>query len=101
MQEARTVAKSIRRAVRGEAALPFAYVDKGQLATIGRIRAIAMVGRVHLSGFAAWMAWLVVHIFYLIGFKNRIVVMIVWAWSYLTYRRGSRLIVTPMASRLR
>jgi NADH dehydrogenase len=95
MQEARTVAKSIRRALRGEAALPFAYVDKGQLATIGRVRAIAMVGRVHLSGFVAWMTWLFVHIFYLIGFKNRVVVMIVWAWSYLTYRRGSRLIVTP------
>jgi len=95
MQQARTVARSIRRGLRGEAPLPFAYVDKGQLATIGRVRAIAMVGRIHLSGFVAWMAWLLVHIFYLIGFKNRVVVMIVWAWSYLTYRRGSRLIVTP------
>jgi NADH dehydrogenase len=77
--------------------LPFTYLDKGQLATIGRIRAIAQLGRVHLSGFVAWMAWLLVHIFYLIGFKNRVVVMIVWAWSYLTYRRGSRLIVAPRA----
>jgi NADH dehydrogenase len=95
MQQARTVARSIRRAVQGKSAVPFAYVDKGQMATIGRIRAIAQMGRVHLSGFIAWVTWLLVHIFYLIGFKNRIVVMIVWGWSYLTYRRGSRLIVTP------
>jgi NADH:ubiquinone reductase (H+-translocating) len=101
MQQARTVARSIRRAVEGKSAVPFAYVDKGQLATIGRIRAIAQLGRVRLAGFIAWMAWLLVHIFYLIGFKNRIVVMIVWAWSYLTYRRGSRLIVArPAESRL-
>ncbi len=62
---------------------------------MGRSRAIAQMGRLHLSGFPAWMAWLLVHIFYLIGFKNRVVVMIVWAWSYFTYRRGSRLIILP------
>ncbi len=94
MQQARTVAKSIRGALEGKPAVVFSYVDKGQLATIGRVRAIAQLARVHLSGFVAWMTWLLVHIFYLIGFKNRIVVMVVWAWSYLTYRRGSRLIVS-------
>jgi NADH dehydrogenase len=92
MQEARAVAKSIRRAVAGDPSLPFEYFDKGSLATIGRRRAGATLGRVHLSGFLAWMTWLVVHIFYLIGFKNRIVVLIIWAWSYATYRRGARLV---------
>lgn len=93
MQQARTAARSIRRLLAGKEALPFEYFDKGSLATIGRSRAIAMVDRMHLSGFLAWMAWLFVHIFYLIGFKNRVVVMITWAWSYLTYKRGARLVV--------
>jgi NADH dehydrogenase len=92
MQEARTVAKSIRRLFEGKRSLEFEYFDKGSMATIGRSRAIAQINRIHLSGFVAWMAWLIVHIWYLIGFKNRLVVMIVWAWSYLTYRRGARLI---------
>ncbi len=95
MQEARAVAKSIGRIVAGKEPLPFRYVDKGELATVGRSRAIALIGRLHLSGFIAWVTWLFVHIFYLIGFKNRVVVMIVWAWSYITYRRGSRLIMMP------
>jgi NADH dehydrogenase len=92
MQEARAVAESIQRTIAGKDRAPFKYFDKGSMATIGRSRAIAVVNRLHLSGFVAWMAWLVVHIFYLIGFKNRLVVMIVWGWSYLTYRRGARLI---------
>ena len=93
MQQARAVAKSIRRLVAGKEAVPFAYFDKGSLATIGRSRAIAMVDRVHLTGFIAWLAWLFVHILYLIGFKNRLVVMITWAWSYVTYKRGARLVL--------
>lgn len=92
MQEARAVARSIRRLIAGEETTPFRYVDKGSMATIGRRRAIAMVKRLHLSGLIAWLAWLLVHIWYLIGFKNRIVVMVNWAWSYMTYRRGARLI---------
>jgi NADH:ubiquinone reductase (H+-translocating) len=92
MQEARTVAKSIRRALVGRDTLSFRYFDKGSMATIGRRRAIAMLDRMHLSGFLAWMAWLLVHIWYLIGFRNRLVVLITWAWSYVTYRRGARLI---------
>ena len=92
MQQARAVAESIRRTIDGKDRAAFKYVDKGSMATIGRSRAIAAVKRMHLSGFAAWMAWLLVHIWYLIGFKNRLVVMIVWAWSYMTYRRGARLI---------
>jgi NADH:ubiquinone reductase (H+-translocating) len=95
MQQARAVAAAIGRAVasgRETGGPPFEYVDEGSMATIGRSRAVVRVRGVHLSGFIAWLAWLVVHIWYLIGFKNRLVVMIVWAWSYLTYRRGARLI---------
>ncbi len=92
MQQARCVARSIRRAIVGKDTVKFVYFDKGSMATIGRSRAIAMVQRMHLSGFLAWMAWLVVHIWYLIGFRNRLVVMLTWAWSYFTYRRGARLI---------
>jgi NADH dehydrogenase len=92
MQEARAVARSIERTLAGKEAGAFHYVDKGSMATIGRSRAIAMMRKVHLSGWIAWLAWLLVHIWYLIGFKNRLVVMINWAWSYVTYRRGARLI---------
>lgn len=92
MQQARTVAKSIRRALLGRDTLAFSYFDKGSMATIGRRRAIAMVDRMHMSGFLAWLAWLFVHIWYLIGYRNRLVVMINWAWSYFTYQRGARLI---------
>jgi NADH dehydrogenase len=73
------------------------------MATIGRSRAVAMMDRLHLTGFLAWLAWLLVHIWYLIGFKNRVVVLIIWAWSYFTYRRGARIITrhtAPDASRL-
>jgi NADH dehydrogenase len=67
-------------------------VDKGSLATIGRAAAIAQFGKLHISGYFAWLAWLFVHVFFLIGFRNRLIVMIQWAWSYLTYERGARLI---------
>ena len=70
----------------------FHYHDKGSLATIGRAAAIAQFGKIHISGFPAWLAWLFVHILFLIGFQNRILVFIQWAWSYFTYERGARLI---------
>ncbi|MCK6547674.1 NAD(P)/FAD-dependent oxidoreductase [Myxococcota bacterium] len=92
MQQARAVAKNIVRSIRGAPREAFRYVDKGTMATIGRSRAIAQVGRLRLSGWLAWMAWLVVHVWYLIGFRNRLFVMMDWAWSYFTYKRGARLI---------
>src|SRR5580700_9086584 len=96
IQEGRYVAKLIRREIRGdkEAAprAPFHYFDKGSLATIGRSAAIAQFGRIHISGFIAWLSWLFVHIFFLIGFRNRVLVFIQWAWSYFTYERSARLI---------
>ena len=70
----------------------FHYWDKGSLATIGRAAAVADFGKFHISGFLAWLSWLFIHIFFLIGFRNRILVFIQWAWSYFTYERGARLI---------
>jgi NADH dehydrogenase len=71
---------------------PFHYWDKGSLATIGRAAAVAQFGKIHISGYLAWLSWLFVHIFFLIGFRNRLLVFIQWAWSYVTYERGARLI---------
>ncbi len=71
---------------------PFHYYDKGSLATIGRAAAVAQFGKIHISGFMAWLAWLFIHILFLIGFRNRLLVFIQWAWSYFTYERGARLI---------
>jgi len=70
----------------------FHYHDKGSLATIGRSAAIAQFGKIHISGFIAWLAWLFIHILFLIGFRNRVLVFIQWAWSYFTYERSARLI---------
>lgn len=71
----------------------FHYIDKGQMATVGRSRAVGMFKGLEFHGFVAWMAWLFVHIYYLIGFRNRIFVLFNWAWTYLTFRRGARLII--------
>lgn len=92
MQMGRHVAANLERDRLGQARLPFVYVDKGSMATIGRNAAVTQIKRLHLTGFTAWMAWLVVHIFYLIGFRNRVVTLINWAWYYFAYRRGARLI---------
>jgi len=92
VQEGPHAAKNIVHAVRGEPHEPFHYSDKGILATIGRAAAVASFGRVRLSGLVAWLAWLFVHIFLLIGFRNRFLVLFSWAWTYVTYERGARLI---------
>ena len=75
---------------------PFRYIDKGNLATIGRARAVADVKGLHFGGFAAWVAWLVVHLLYLVGFQNRLLVLIRWAYSFVTRNRGARLITGPV-----
>ncbi len=92
IQMGRYAAAAILRALRGLTARPFRSRDKGSLATIGRASAVADFGRFTLSGYPAWLAWLVVHIFFLIGFRNRLLVIFEWAWTYLTYDRGARLI---------
>jgi len=86
-------ASNVLRAARGEPTVPFRYRDKGSLATIGRRRGVALIGRLRLSGLFAWLAWLGIHIFFLIGFRNRFVVLFTWAWAYFTYQRSARLIV--------
>jgi NADH dehydrogenase len=93
MQQGRFAARTIRDELAGRPRKKFHYVDKGQLATIGRSRAIAEVGKLQLGGFVAWMIWLFVHIYFLTGFKNRLLVVFQWGLSYLTYGRGARLIV--------
>jgi NADH dehydrogenase len=98
IQQGRFVAKLIREEVEANArhssrARPaFHYWDKGSLATIGRAAAVAQFGKIHISGYVAWLSWLFVHILFLIGFRNRLLVFIQWAWSYVTYERGARLI---------
>jgi NADH dehydrogenase len=93
MQMGVHAARNVARALRGEPLLPFRYRDKGSLATVGRRRAVALFRGLHLSGFVAWLAWLGIHIFFLIGFRNRLIVLFNWAWAYFTYDRGARLIV--------
>ncbi len=93
MQQGKYVARVIRQRLEGWAQVPpFRYKNKGNLATIGRSFAVADLGKIRLSGLIAWLAWVVVHIYYLIGFKNRLVVIMEWAWAYLTFQRGARLI---------
>ncbi|HUO83629.1 MAG TPA: NAD(P)/FAD-dependent oxidoreductase [Thermoanaerobaculia bacterium] len=92
IQEGKQAALAIRAALEGKPAPPFRYRDKGSLATIGRAAAVADFGWLRLSGYPAWLAWLFIHVLYLIGFRNRLLVMIQWAWAYLTWQRGARLI---------
>ena len=92
IQEGTHTAKNIERMIAGQPSLPFRYHDKGSLATIGRAAGVADFGRIKLSGFLAWSAWLGVHIFFLIGFRNRLLVILQWAWAYVTFQRGARLI---------
>jgi NADH dehydrogenase len=91
-QEGKLAARNVRRLIRGEETKPFRYRNKGDLATIGRSRAIADFGKVQITGRPAWLLWLVVHIMYLVGFRNRISVLVQWAYAYFTYQRGVRLI---------
>lgn len=92
MQMGRHAARNVERALRGEATRAFHYVDKGELATIGRHKAVANFGFFRVTGYAAWFFWLFVHILYLAGFRNRLSVLLQWAYMYVTYRRGVRLI---------
>ncbi|QDF01961.1 NAD(P)/FAD-dependent oxidoreductase [Myxococcus xanthus] len=92
MQMGRAVARNVLADLRGRPRTPFRYKDKGSMATIGKHRAIAETGRAKLTGFVAWVAWLFIHVWYLVGFKNRFGVFVTWVWSYLFSTRGARLI---------
>jgi NADH dehydrogenase len=92
MQQGRHAARNVKRLLAGDKSLPFNFFDKGQMATIGRRRAILQYKGLRLAGPLAWWGWVFVHIYYLIGFKNRLFVIIQWALAYMTWRRGARLV---------
>ena len=92
MQQGRSVARNILRVERGARPKPFRYVDKGTMATIGRSAAVAEIGPFKLKGLVGWLAWLFVHLYYIIGFRNRLLVLVEWAWDYFRYDRPIRLI---------
>jgi NADH dehydrogenase len=97
MQQGRYAARVISERLEGKTPGPFHYRDKGNLATIGRASAVADIHGLQLSGFLAWATWLLVHLFYLIGFQNRVLVLIRWSISFVTHGRGARLITAPVA----
>ena len=92
MQQGRYAARLVIARMRGETQKPFHYWDKGSLATIGRNRAVAIIGRFHFSGYLAWLIWLFVHLLYIVEFENRMLILFQWAYDYFTHNRGARLI---------
>jgi NADH dehydrogenase len=103
MQMARHVARIIDDELAGKqnTRTPFKYWDKGTMATIGRSKAVAQIGKIKMSGFSAWLAWLTLHLIFLIGFRNKVAVMLQWTYSYFAYKRGARIITNapPEAER--
>ncbi len=99
LQQGRAAARNVLHHLAGEPTDAFRYRDRGSMATIGRAAAVAVVGRLRLSGLPAWLAWLFVHIAFLIGFRNRFLVLFEWAWAYISWQRGARLITGPWRSR--
>ncbi len=95
IQMGKFAGRQVKRSLEGKPREAFHYWDKGTLATIGRSRAVADFGRIHVSGYFAWLSWLFIHLMFLIGFRNRILVMAEWAWAYVTYNHGARLITEP------
>ena len=92
MQQGRYVADLIKARLWGKPHTPFRYRDYGSMATIGRTHAVAMLGRLHFSGFFAWLVWLFVHLMYVVEFQNRLLVLVQWAWNYFSHNRAARLI---------
>ncbi len=101
MQQGRHAARNILRMIKNREPRPFRYWDKGSMATIGRNKAVADLNFVHLSGLPAWLVWLFVHIIFLVGFRNRVAVLFQWAWAYLTFNAGARLITRNFQSETR
>ena len=98
MQQGKYVAKLIKARLKNKTVQPFRYVDKGNLATIGRSRAVGQIGNLKVSGLFAWLIWLFVHLMYLVGFENRLLVFIQWAWNYFTWNRSARIITNVTAT---
>jgi NADH dehydrogenase len=99
LQQGRMAARNVLHRLAGEPTEAFRYRDRGSMATIGRAAAVAVVGRLRLWGLPAWLAWLFVHIAFLIGFRNRFLVLFQWAWAYVSWQRGARLITGPWRAR--
>ena len=102
-QMGRTAARNLLRRLRGEPTQAFRYIDYGNLATVGRKAAVVDlsvpgIGAVRFSGLLAWLFWLFAHIYFLIGFRNRLTVMVDWAWAYVTYERSARVVAEPPAA---
>lgn len=95
VQMGANLAKNFIRSLKGKEAQPFVYFDKGAMATIGRNKAVVDFRRFHLKGFLAWLSWMFIHLLYLVGFRNKLVVFVNWVWSYLTYDKGTRIIMRP------
>ncbi len=100
MQQGKYLAKSFNKVAVGKSIEPFTYVDKGTMATIGRNKAVAEISKLKLQGILAWAVWMLVHLMLLVGFRNRVVVLINWAWNYVNYNNGLRLIVRPYVNHL-
>lgn len=99
-QQAENLAYNVGKMLQGDTELkPFVYFDKGSMATIGRNKAVVDYGKIHLKGFVAWLAWMFVHLLFLIGFRNKLVVFVNWVWSYFTYDKGTRVIIRPFSRR--
>ena len=99
IQAGRHVARTLRRLERGDPPEPFRYRDKGIMATIGRNAGVAEIGPLRLKGFVGWIAWLAVHLYFIIGFRNRVAVLLRWAWEYVFYDRPIRFVVRTAARR--
>ena len=99
-QQGKAAGRNLIRTIRGEPRNAFHYQDRGNMATIGRRAAVLESGRFKMFGWFAWVAWLIIHVFFLIGFQNRLVVMLQWAWSYITWQRGARLITGELGPEL-
>lgn len=95
IQQGDNLGKNLKRQLKGKEMKPFRYRDKGTLATIGRNRAVADIGKLRFKGITAWYVWMLVHLWLLVGFKNKLVALINWTWSYINYDRGTRLIIRP------
>lgn len=94
MQQGTHLAKNLKRRFQGDKMIPFKYLDKGSMATVGKNKAVVdMPGGFHVKGFLAWLIWMFIHILYLIGFRNKLIALNNWVWSYLTYDKGTRLII--------
>ncbi len=98
IQQGKHLAKNLKRSLRGEQMLPFEYFDKGTMATVGRNRAVVDIGKLRFGGFFAWFVWMFVHLYFLVGFRNRLITFFNWVYNYVNFEKASRLIIRPFKS---